>query len=279
MNLVGKIFALLIMVMSLVFASFTVMVYSTHKNWRQVALAEKERLKTSNKTIDEQLNEIDRLKTEFAAREEAFNRDKNAAIADRDVARGQVEMLTKEKNMLETKSREAAEAMDRIALALTARREEVGVLRAEFLKSIAVQNQHFDANVKLTNDKNQGNFEIDRLQNYNRDLGSKIVGMQGILAYHGLSEHQPQNYEQPPRVEGVILALNEGGDLVTISLGTDDGILKNHQLEVFRLGATPKYLGRIQVIETRADQAVAKVLPETRKGPFEKFDHVATKLR
>ena len=279
MNLVGKIFALLIMVMSLVFTSFTVMVYSTHKNWRNKAIEEGKRLAASNKQIDEKLDEIDRLNTEYKARDEAAKKEVATAIQDRDVARGQVAMLTTEKNMLETKAREAAEAMDRTVLALTARRDEVGVLRAEFLKAIAVQNQHFDANVKLTNDKNQGTFEVDRLQNYNRDLGSKIVGMQTILAHHGLSEHEPENYKQPPRVEGLILALNEGGDLVTISLGTDDGILKNHQLEVYRLGSTPKYLGRIQVIETRADQAVAKVLPETRKGPFEKFDHVATKLK
>jgi hypothetical protein len=279
MNLVGKIFALLIMVMSLVFTSFTVMVYSTHKNWRNKAIEEGKRLAQSNKTIDEQLNEIDRLKTDFGAKEEAAKKDVASAIQDRDIARGQVAMLTNEKNMLEAKAREAAEAMDRIALALDARRQEVGVLRAEFLKALLVQNQHFDANVKLTNDKNQGVFEVQRLEDYNRALGGKIVGMQTILAHHGLSEHEPDNYKQPPRVEGLILALNEGGDLVTISLGTDDGILKNHQLEVFRLGATPKYLGRIQVIETRADQAVAKVIPETRKGPFEKFDHVATKLR
>ncbi len=279
MNLVGKIFALLIMVMSLVFTSFTVMVYATHKNWREETLKVRGQLKLANNVADEQLNEMDRMKTEFAAKEEAAKAVVATAIQNLDVARGQVAMLTTEKNMLEAKAREAAEAMNRIDLALTARREEVGIERAKFLKAVAVQNQHFDANVKLTNDKNQANYEVERLQNYNRDLGGKIVGMQSILAYHGLSEHQPQNFEQPPRVEGVILALNEGGDLVTISLGSDDGILKNHQLEVFRLGATPKYLGRIQVIESKADQSVAKVIPESRKGPFEKMDHVATKLR
>ena len=34
MNLVGKILTVLIFVMSLVFMSFTVAVYSTHRNWR-----------------------------------------------------------------------------------------------------------------------------------------------------------------------------------------------------------------------------------------------------
>ena len=35
MNLVGKIFTVLIFVMSLVFASFAVAVYATHKNWKE----------------------------------------------------------------------------------------------------------------------------------------------------------------------------------------------------------------------------------------------------
>ncbi len=37
MNLVGKIFVVLILVMSLVFMSFSVVVYATHNNWREVA--------------------------------------------------------------------------------------------------------------------------------------------------------------------------------------------------------------------------------------------------
>ena len=36
MNLVGKIFTVLIFVMSLVFMSFAVVVYATHRNWKEV---------------------------------------------------------------------------------------------------------------------------------------------------------------------------------------------------------------------------------------------------
>lgn len=35
MNLVGKIFVLLIFIMSLVFMSTAVMVYATHRNWKE----------------------------------------------------------------------------------------------------------------------------------------------------------------------------------------------------------------------------------------------------
>ena len=40
MNLVGKIFVFLIFCMSVVFMSFAVMIYATHKNWRDEVLRE-----------------------------------------------------------------------------------------------------------------------------------------------------------------------------------------------------------------------------------------------
>ena len=38
MNLVGKIFIVLIFVMSLVFMAFSMAVYATHRNWREVVV-------------------------------------------------------------------------------------------------------------------------------------------------------------------------------------------------------------------------------------------------
>ncbi len=35
MNLVGRIFVVLILIMSIVFATFSIMVYATHTNWRE----------------------------------------------------------------------------------------------------------------------------------------------------------------------------------------------------------------------------------------------------
>ena len=41
MNLVGKIFTVLIFVMSITFMTMAIMVYATHKNWRDVVVASK----------------------------------------------------------------------------------------------------------------------------------------------------------------------------------------------------------------------------------------------
>jgi hypothetical protein len=279
MNLVGKIFTLLIMVMSIVFTSFSVMVYATHKNWRNEALAQKRNMDEANKKIEQLNDELDNRKQEYEASVELLTKKATTALTELNNRLADVNRLTDLNTKEAARAAEAASAMGSIAESLKQRRDEIGIMQADLLHTKQVQGQHFDTNVKLTAEKSQALFEVDRLNGFVRDQADKIVDLQGILAYHGMSEHKPLNYQTPPRVEGVILAMSDGGDLITISIGSDDGILKDHQLEVFRLGSTPKYLGRVQVIETHPDRAVAKVIPETRKGPFEKYDHVATKLR
>ena len=84
----------------------------------------------------------------------------------------------------------------------------------------------------------------------------------------------------PPKVDGRVRAATADG-LVEVSLGSDDGLMRGHTLEVFRDGATPsatKYLGRIEILSTKADVAVGKVMPQYRRGNIEKDDRVATRL-
>ncbi len=66
--------------------------------------------------------------------------------------------------------------------------------------------------------------------------------------------------KNPPAqdVEGVVKKVDASG-LVTISVGSDAGLVKGHTLEVFRTTApTPKYMGTIQVLETTRTEAVCR---------------------
>src|SRR5687767_947752 len=74
MNLVGKIFVVLIFVMSLVFMAFSIAVYATHRNWRDAVLGNpaqnktglKEELqKAENRFKDMEASRL-RLETELA---------------------------------------------------------------------------------------------------------------------------------------------------------------------------------------------------------------------
>jgi len=61
----------------------------------------------------------------------------------------------------------------------------------------------------------------------------------------------------PENVEGTVKKVS--GDLITVSVGRDSGLEKGNTLHVFRLGTTPRYIGKIVLVEVQAKQAVGQV--------------------
>jgi hypothetical protein len=75
----------------------------------------------------------------------------------------------------------------------------------------------------------------------------------------------------PPDVEGVVQRIDNQTKRVEINIGSDDGLVRGHVLDVYRRDRTTQsprevyYLGRIRVLGTNPDQAAAKVI-ELLKG-------------
>src|SRR5262249_19794595 len=59
-------------------------------------------------------------------------------------------------------------------------------------------------------------------------------------------------------VEGLIKAVDEKTGLVTLSVGSEAGLLTGHKLDVYRLKPAAKYLGQVELVEVTATQAVGK---------------------
>ena len=84
--------------------------------------------------------------------------------------------------------------------------------------------------------------------------------------------------KNPPAadVEGRVNAVDAKTGLVTVSVGSDDGVAKGNTLEVYRLNPA-KYLGTVRVIETKPHEAVAQ--PVNRPlAPIHQGDKVASKI-
>ena len=73
MNWLGKVFVVVILIMSLVFMGLSMAVYATHKNWKEVSRRSQTRLDTANAE-----NETAQL-TAHNRRVEELEREKNAA--------------------------------------------------------------------------------------------------------------------------------------------------------------------------------------------------------
>ncbi|MBX7164992.1 MAG: hypothetical protein K1X74_01465 [Pirellulales bacterium] len=278
MNLLGKVFVILILVMSLIFMAFAVGVYATHQNWYvqvKKTQSELQAANTDKQQLTQQLaNLTEQLDSELAARREAVAK----LETEKEQILQQVRGLQQKEDQLVEGERRAVAAMETTQQSLAALRGEVDALRQSIRQTQTEKEENFQQVVKLTDELNQAQTELSRVNERNLQLTEQTARMKTVLELHDLDEFEPTD-GQPPKVDGVVLASSSDG-MVEISLGSDDGIRRGNQLEVYRLGPdVSKYLGRIEVIRTAPDKSVAKIIPEFRKGVIEKEDRVATRLR
>lgn len=291
MNLVGKIFVMLILVFSILFMGISISVYQTHKNWRDVIfraqpdptdpvnkpIGLKFQLDEARKKLENLTAERNRLETELQT-EKATRRQVLAKLeSELTEVRRERDELARQEADLRKKASDADANVRKLAQTLEARLLEIDQLRRDIQDALTVRDEKFQQVVELTDQLHQAQGELERLKVQNLMLARQFAKARNVLMIHDLPLELPPD-GQPPRLDGVVLASSANG-LVEISLGSDDGLLKGHKLDVFRRrGGESKYLGRIEVLQVLPDKAVAKILPEYRKGTIEREDRVATRL-
>jgi len=287
MNLVGKIFTVLIFVMSLVFMSFAVAVYATHKNWRDTVMRppaeagrgqevglqhQLENAKARNTELKDRLDQLEgALAAEKAAKRQALSK----LETENEELKRERDQTEKEHAKLVQSQREAVAAMQATQETLTALRKEVDTLRADIRTAQSSRDDHFKQVVDLTDQLHQAVNEYKRLKARQVTLVADLAKCKELLRVHEISL---EGDETPPRVDGLVLA-TPGAGLIEVSIGADDGLRKGHTLEVYRIaGGQSTYLGRVVVMKTSPDKSVCKVDPNFRRGTIQKGDRVASKF-
>jgi hypothetical protein len=277
MTLVGKIFTVLIFVMSIVFMSFSVMVFATHKNW-------KEYVTNPTSGLQKQLDLAKQAKSDADATITKLKEDLRNEMAARTAA---IAVLTARAQRLETDlSAKETELQSLLAThttvsktAETAQKRletleaETAALRADLRKTEEDLDGQVLAVVKLTDDLNQAVTLRDSEKEKNTQAVLQIAQMKMVLDANNLQMDSLVSHI-PPKVEGVVLEVSDK-DLIEISIGKDDGLKEGHSLEVYR-GNT--YIGRITIRRTAPDRAVGQIIKELQRGQIKRGDRVSTKL-
>ena len=273
MTLVGKIFTVLIFVMSLVFMSFSIMVFATHTNWKGQAEALKQKLTQEQQLHNQAKVEHENTKRVLAL--EQASRRHALAVAQTRLTQGQLQ-LEQQANLLNQRESQLNDA----TVAVKSAEERLTALEAEILKArqdLKLAQQERDDNflkvVEFTDKLNQSEATREQLGTRNSQLVNQIADMDRVMQKHGLTVNSLVSHI-PPKVEGIVMDISDS-DLVEISIGHDDGLKVGHTLDVFR-GNT--YLGRIIVRKTAPDRAVGEIVKELKRGQIKKGDHVTTKL-
>jgi len=283
MNLVGKIFVVLVLLMSLVFASFAVAVYATHKNWMQEVdnpnpgpgqdLGLKQQLEQREQRLQELNDRRNALAMQLEEEKSAYEQVRVKLENEKEELRRERDHREKELADLTQAHREAVAAVDASHKELARLRTEIDTLRADVRTAQKERDDHFKEVVRLTDQLHAAVFELNQLKETNRELLVELTNMKDKLR---AAKIDPEGEMGLPAVEGLVMAIL-GDGLVEISIGSDDGIRQNHQLYVYRVGGgRSTYVGKIEVLRTDVDRAVCKIIES--QGNLAKGDRVASQL-
>ena len=272
MDTLGKIFVFAVMVMSVVFMSFAIAIFSSHTNWQK----ESERLQT----------ELEQATAERAAKESELTTliDQNAA-SEKDqeqvVKKLETALQQKDTELAGLKKKREAELsnLDKDIAELSEAKDErdaadalVGKLREEIHGLQDKLKKSVNDGASLASELHQSESELAMTTERKKQLEEQVANARVVLQQNGLSLKRPEMVI--PVVGGVVTAV--ANDLAEVSIGSDDGLQAGHELEVFR---ADEYLGRLRVVCVKPDRAVVRVLKDFARGIVQRGDRVATRLK
>lgn len=283
MTLLGKVFTVLIFIMSVLFMGFAIAVFATHTNWKMLVtnptatekypLGLVQRLQAQQETNTNLRTELDKLRNQLA-QEQAARRSAIGALETK-LAESQQRLGDKEAELraLQSAEGEAAAALKTAQTTVEALRNEVKGLREEIRVTQADRDSQFQKVVQLTDQLHAATGVERNLKERQLQLIQEVADYKRVLDAHGLKRGMDTSGIAPP-LDGIVTAVGEKA-LIEVSLGADDGLRVGHRLEVFRDNA---YLGYAIVLKTEPDRAVAQVDEKSQRGRVEVRDRVATRL-
>jgi hypothetical protein len=118
-------------------------------------------------------------------------------------------------------------------------------------------------------------LQVTTYQTVSSQLAKDYRDAVEVLKKHGLAADPDLYSGQPPAgIHGIVTEIRPRG-IIEISVGADSGLIKGHRLDVVRnRDGRGSYIGKIEITETASDRAVARVLPEFRRGTVQRDDEV-----
>jgi|688.fasta_scaffold16291_5 hypothetical protein len=285
MNIIGKIFVFAVFVMSLVFMSFAVAIYSSHTNWEREVNRKPEEVKGAEQPglkyrLEQAENERKKLKQEIdvlvskvaeseAARDQVVAK-LQTALTEKD---GELVELRKGKDEREKIQQEAIAKLDAAEADLKKTVEEVAALREQVRQQQTKVDQEVGRAADIARKLHETQSFLEIANERKEQLEKQVANARLLLKQQGLTiDALPR--DRVPTLDGDVLAVADNA--IEVSLGGDEGLQAGHTLEVYRAG---QYVGRAVVKTVKPDRAVAVIQPEYSRGTVQRGDKVTTRLK
>lgn len=277
MNFFGKLLTGLIAFAAIAVMVASMLVYATHRNWKQDfdtakkqltdAQARNQELQSQKDSLESRLN----AEVEFARQEASkLTVERDQLLTDNEQIRTQIEGLTQQ-------NRESTAAVAATQANNQKLSDDVGALRGEIRTNQSQRDRAFAISVQSTDELHQTKNELDTLRDRNTQLAQEIGNKIRVMEDSGIDPDTDPGAVMP-RVRGVVSKVqsSDGNQFIEITIGSDDGLKPRHTVEIFR---GDRYLGRAEILKTDPDRAVGQILRQFQQGQIEEGDDVATRFR
>jgi hypothetical protein len=281
MTNVGKIFTVVVFIMSIIYMGLGVLVLATHKNWRDVVNGDPadpanpgfRKLLADAQAVNQALRaEIEQLKGSIAQEQVSRRLVIGSLRMKLDVAEKAVRDLNDQfakllanEQLLVEQAKIQQQNLDKFTNETMALREAIKKAQTDrddaFKSYVATLEQFNQASTQLSVLEERSNIMADELA-----LRTEIMNKKQISLTDNLDRLAQD-------VKGEVREI--AGDKVVISVGFDDGIRMGQELDVFTKTA---YRGKVRIIKVEPDKAVGEIIPEYTKGRMQRGDNVANKI-
>jgi len=277
MNLLGKIFVVLIVVMSIVFMTLALAVYATHKNWKEEADALSARLQEANAKFDRLQGEYNDLESRLTAERDTERQRLAKSEAERDALVQRNAGIQAELDQLKAERRDATAAVAATQQNNQRLADEVTSLRDDIRSNQQARDRAFATTLQATEELHQVKGQLDSTLERSRQLTSQVANYTDIMRASGVDPNTPPD-AVVPTVDGLVSRVRQSGgaQLVEVTIGADDGLKQGHTVEVYR---GDRYLGRVEIFRTSPDRAVGRVDRRFQQGRILEGDRVATRFQ
>jgi hypothetical protein len=274
MNLLGKIFTVLILVTSIVLMVVAMFVYSTHRNWQTAynALNAKfQAAQSANADAEAKyLAQISQLKSEQSAAVQdvaKLETERNVIVSQNQAIQKEVDDLRRDQSQSVALVKATEENINRLTQEVTGLRDSIRVAQQD-------RDEQFHTTLKATSELHSVGGQLQQLEERSSQIVAQLADVTAKATEGGVNLQG----EFVPRVRGKVSKSRRSteGQLIEITIGADDGVRPGQTVEIFR---GERYLGRAEIMKADPDRAVGRIIREFQQGQIQENDDVATKLR
>ncbi len=274
MNLVGKIFTVLICLFCVVLMAMSMVVYATHTKWNEKAIALDKTVQQVRAEKTEAEPQLTQLKEDIATQKKLLTDSAAALTTEKTKLEADVKRQRDELTALDAKQRDAVAKMEAAQQKYAKEKAREEQLEKQLREAEQARDVAFNDTAKKTDELHEMAAQLALLKKTNSTLAADIAKYKKAAERVGVNLAAAEM--TPPVDSRITKTTTSGTGLMEIGVGSDQGLAPGHKLEVYR-GAD--YLGRVEVVTTAPHTAAVKAVQGFQVGAMKVGDNVTNKLK